>query len=292
MADKIPLLVTGANGLVGSKFSELFEDKYDFDILELSDPINPIDITDLEAVKHRFEASEAKACVHFAAFTNVTAAWEQRDDKNGLAYKVNVIGTENISKAAAQKSIQVIHLSTAYVFDGENTDLYLEADKMNPIEWYGETKAHAEDVITNASHPWTILRIDQPFRSNPFSRLDIAHAFMAKIKANEAQLFTNHYFGPTYIDDLALVIDHAISEKMTGLFHASSGEKWSDFEFGTTIKNIFNLSGEIRPSDLNDYLKTVNRPYQRNTALNTEKLKKVLPFTLKSVQEALAEVRI
>jgi len=290
MANKTPLLVTGANGLVGSKFTELFKDKYDFDVLELSDPINPIDITNLDAVKSRFEASEAEACIHFAAFTNVTAAWEQRGDKNGLAYKVNVVGTENISKAAAEKNVQVIHLSTAYVFDGENPDLYSENDKMNPIEWYGETKALAENVITSASHPWTILRIDQPFRSNPFSRLDIGHAFMAKIQANEARLFTNHYFGPTYIDDLARVIDFSISEKLTGLFHATAGEKWSDFELGTAIKNIFNLAGEIQPSDLDEYLKTVNRPYQRNTALNTDKLTKILPFKLKTVEEALAEI--
>ncbi|PIY80061.1 MAG: hypothetical protein COY80_04870 [Candidatus Pacebacteria bacterium CG_4_10_14_0_8_um_filter_42_14] len=290
MADKIPLLVTGANGLVGSKFTELFSDKYSFDILELSDPLAPVDITDLEAVKHRFEASGAKACIHFAAFTNVTAAWEQRGDKSGLTYKVNVTGTENISQAAAQKNVHVIHLSTAYVFDGENKETYVESDKMNPIEWYGETKARAEDVFSAATHPWTILRIDQPFRSNPFSRLDIAHAFMAKIKANEARLFTNHYFGPTYIDDLARVIDFSISEKLTGLFHATAGEKWGDFELGTAIKNIFNLSGEIQPSDLDEYLKTVNRPYQRNTALNTDKLTNILPFKLKTVEEALAEL--
>ena len=290
MADKIPLLVTGANGLVGSKFTELFKDKYDFDILELSDPVNPIDITNLEAVKHRFEASKAKACIHFAAFTNVTAAWEQRGKMDGLAYKVNVTGTENISKAAAQKSVHVIHLSTAYVFDGENKEMYVESDKMNPIEWYGETKAHAEDVITNANHSWTILRIDQPFRSNPFSRLDIAHAFMAKIQTSEARLFTNHYFGPTYIDDLARVIDFSISEKLTGLFHATAGEKWSDFELGTAIKKILNLSGKIQPSDLDEYLRTVNRPYQHNTALNTDKLANILPFKLKTVEEALAEV--
>jgi dTDP-4-dehydrorhamnose reductase len=55
--------------------------------------------------------------------------------------------------------------------------MYLETDKTNPIEWYGKTKALAEEVIQKSDIAWTILRIDQPFRNDAFTKIDTLHRF-------------------------------------------------------------------------------------------------------------------
>lgn len=293
MAARQPIIATGIKGLVGSKLLDLYGDTYEFESLDISDPVQPVDITDYDQVLARFQASNAGYIVHFAAFTDVTAAWQQRGDTNGIAYKVNVVGTENIIKAAEATDKHLIHISTAYVFDGEQQTPYTELDQTHAIEWYGETKLLAEQRVQAAQTPWTILRIDQPFRSDPFPRADVVRRIVAGLKAGTLYpQFTNHYFGPTFIDDFAKVINWVIRTNATGLFHASSGEQWTDFEFAQLIAQTHNLPTEVKPGDINEYLKTVQRPYQRNTALNCDKLKAAIDFKLTSIKDAIAQVEI
>lgn len=285
---KKSVLVTGANGLVGSKFTQAFADSYDFHSLDISNPQNPIDITDSAQVLKALENSDAQHVVHYAAYTDVTGAWKQNGDKTGIAYKVNVGGTQNIVNACNKTGKHLIHISTAYVFDGTKEDLYTEDDQLTPIEWYGYTKAEAERLITESQINWTILRIDQPFRSDTQVRPDVVRRIALGLQEGKLYpQFTNHYFGPTFIDDFAKVVDFMIRTNTFGLFNASSGEKWTDFDFAKNIKEICKLSGEIKPGDLDEYLKTLDRPYQKNTAMDVTKLKQVLDFNLHSVSDAL-----
>lgn len=291
--NKTPLLGTGLNGLIGSKFVMDFSNQYDFDNLDLRNPMTPVDITNEKQVLAVLSNSEAKFVVHMAAFTDVTGAWQQTDDTSGLCYQVNVKGTENLVKACAATSKHLIHLSTAYVFDGEKKEMYVETDKTNPIEWYGKTKALAEEVIQNSNIDWTILRIDQPFRNDSFEKIDTLHRVLDGMRNNKLYpQFTDHFFGPTYINDLAKVIDYVIRQKITGLYHASSGESWSDFKFAEFINQKFNLNFDLKSGSLAEYLETSNRPYQRNTALNIDKIKSSLDFQLKTIKEAIAETII
>ena len=288
---KETVLVTGGNGLVGSKFMSMYSDKYTFETIDISDPVNPVDITNAAQVLETLSKSSAQHIVHYAAFTNVTAAWEQNGDTNGIAYKVNVTGTQNLIDACEKTNKHLIHISTAYVFDGEKEGLYTEDDSLSPIEWYGQTKADAEKLITNSNINWTVLRIDQPFRSDTQVRADVVRRIATGlIDGKLYPQFNNHYFGPTFIDDFAKVVEFFVRTSTTGLFNASSGEKWTDFDFAQQIKESLHLKGEITAGDLDEYLKTLDRPYQRNTAMNVSKLKKTLDFELKDVKSALSTV--
>lgn len=285
------ILVTGANGLVGSKFTQMFSDAYEFQSLDISDQENPVDITNHSQVCKALENSDAQFIVHYAAFTDVTGAWKQNGDKTGSAYKVNVDGTRNVIEACQKTNKHLIHISTAYVFNGEKSDLYTETDPLSPIEWYGHTKAEAEQLITESDINWTILRIDQPFRSDTQVRPDVVRRIATGLQDNSLYpQFTNHFFGPTFIDDFAKVVEFFIRTGTTGLFNASAGEKWTDYDFAQAIKESFNLNGEVKPGNLDEYLKTLDRPYQKNTAMDVTKLANILDFELLSVQDALKQV--
>ncbi len=290
---KIPLLTTGLNGLVGSKFAQDFADTYDCTNLDITDVAEPTDITDLDQVQRRFDQNDAQAVIHLAAFTNVSAAWEDRGNKNGITYKVNVQGTENIIQAAEKTGKQLIYISTSYVFDGEKAEPYTEEDQPRAIEWYSETKLMAEELIKQATVPWTILRIDQPFRSDAFARPDLVRRIADGLKNRTLPpQFSDHYIGPTYLDDFSKVLDWVVRTKSTGIFHASSGEQWTDYNFALLVQEKLNLEGEIKPGSLDTYLETLNRPYQRNSAMNTNKLKSVIDFEPKSLTDALSEVKL
>lgn len=290
---KISVLTTGLNGLIGSKLGLDFAGTYNFENLDVAHPISPVDITQYDQVISRFEANTAaRFVVHFAAYTDVTGAWNQRGDKSGIAYRVNVEGTKNLIKACQATNKHLIHISTAYVFNGEKTEPYFESDQVSPIEWYGETKALAEAAVQESDIDWTILRIDMPFRSDAFAKIDFAHRVIkGMLDGKLYPQFTNHYVGPTFIDDFTKVIDFVIRTGNKGLYHASSGESWTDFEFAKAVSEIHNLGFEVKPGDLDAYLATLNRPYQKNTALNCQKLAAILDFTPKTVREAIAAIK-
>lgn len=285
------ILITGGNGLIGSNLIEDFSHKYNFQNLDRRDLHNPVDILDLNSLTEQLDNSEAKFLIHMAAFTDVNAAYAQQSDKSGSAYQINVIGTQNIIKACQETNKHLIHISTAYIFDGKKEGLYLEEDKANPIEWYGQTKYEAELAVMNSNIDWTILRIDTPFRSDNFEKADQVRKIIKTIK-DDIPLFADHYFGPTYVDDFAKIIDWVIRTSSTGLYHASSGEKWSDYDFGVLINKVKNLGLEVKAGQLEDYLKTLNRPYQKNTAMDCSKLKSEIDFKLKSVEETIREVKL
>ena len=288
MQDKTPIIGTGLSGLVGSKFVDLYQDRYEIINLDLHDPTNPVDITNNQQVMQVIKASPAKFIIHMAAYTNVTGAWKQRGDKSGLAWQVNVVGTQNIAQAAQASNKHLIHISTAYVFDGEKETSYTEDDSSSPIEWYGQTKHEAEKVVQALSTPWTILRIDQPFRSDEAVRPDVVRRIIAKLKDGTLPpQFTDHTMGPTFIDDFAQVLDFVIRQKVTGLYHASSGESWTDYEFALEIAKKLGLEDKVHQGSLAAYLKTANRPYQKNTAMNVDKLKKLLDFDLTPIKKAI-----
>lgn len=271
------VLGSGLNGLVGSKIVSELKELFTFENLDLSSKINPTDITNSEQVARSIGSSDAECFVHCAAFTDVSAAWAERDNKDGLAYRVNVLGTQNVARACAKYNKHLVHLSTAYVFDGTNPEPYTEQDSPNPIEWYGQTKWLAEQAVQELATDWTILRIDQPFRSDTHSKADIVRKITAGLLAGTAPpFFTNHWFGPTYIDDLAHIIQWALKSKTTGLFHASSGEMWTDYDFAQEIAQLLGVTEQVRAGDLDAYLATSQRPYQRNTALNTSALQQVI----------------
>ncbi len=286
------ILGTGLNGLVGSKLLSDWSEKYQFENLDISDPTHPVDITDRDQVMAAVSASAAEVIVHFAAYTDVTGAWNQRDDKTGPAYRVNVLGTENLVAAAAANGKYLIHVSTAYVFNGEKESPYVETDPMSPIEWYGQTKAWAEEKVAAGTNPWVIFRIDQPFRSDVAPRPDVVRRIITGMKEGTLYpQFTDHYFGPTFIDDFSRVIEWAIRQRPTGIYHASNGEQWTDFAFAEAIKNRFGLEFDLQAGDLEAYLAKSNRPYQRNTSLNCSKLFSQLDFKPHTISEALALVQ-
>jgi dTDP-4-dehydrorhamnose reductase len=286
------ILGTGLNGLVGSKFVSDFSDRYLFDNLDLRDKQRPVDITQQQQVESVIAQSAAKFLIHFAAFTNVTAAFAQSGDKNGLCYQVNVVGTKNIAQACQKFNKHLIHISTAYVFNGEKEGLYTEQDPLSPIEWYGQTKAWAEEVVQSTPGlTWTILRIDQPFRSDPFAKLDVAWKLIEGMRAGKIYpQFTDHYFGPTYIDDFAKVLDAVVRLNFTGLYHATSGEQWTDFDFARSLAQQLHIDYQVEAGSLAKYLETSQRPYQKNTALSVDKLKSVLDFSLTPITTAMSHI--
>ena len=108
------ILVTGANGQLGTELRHLLDERNEeyvaVDVAEM-------DITDAEKVDEVFAEVKPTLVYHCAAYTAVDAA---EDEGKELDYAINVTGTENVAKAAEKHGATLVYISTDYVFDGEN----------------------------------------------------------------------------------------------------------------------------------------------------------------------------
>jgi dTDP-4-dehydrorhamnose reductase len=264
-----PLMVTGLSGMVGTRFKALFEDKYAFENLDLT---NGVDITNAASVEAVIQKSEASILIHLAAFTNVTAAYEQQDDENGSCYKVNVTGTKNIAEACDKYHKYLIHVSTDFVFDGTKDEPYIETDIPHPIEWYGETKFKAEQIIQQIMSHFVILRMAYPYQAKPI-RPDFLNNLRTKLMAETLPpQFTDHTITPTFVDDVAKIFDYCVSFRPTGIYHMVGSSSHTDFELANLVKAEWQLESPIKPGLLVEYLKTVKRPYQQTMKVSNQKL--------------------
>lgn len=217
------ILVTGASGLVGSRFVELHS--------RLSELLMPsqeeLDITSLESVKNYFKKYPCDAVVNFAAYTNVGEAENQRGDKNGDCWKVNVNGVANLLSALTDSQL-LIQISTDMVFPGsaQRPGPYSESDlaeiDSSKVTWYGFTKAEAERLVGNRG---TILRLIYPVRAHFDRKLDYLRKHIKLFNEGKLYpLFTDQQVSITFIDEACLAVQKIIDQKAKGVFHAGSSD--------------------------------------------------------------------
>lgn len=286
MMDKTKVTGTGLTGLVGSRVKELTADVFDWLNLNRS---SGVDITDEKSVTDAIEKSDSSVLVHFAALTDLNEAEKQKNDKNGLCYQINVVGTKNIALTCAKKSKHLIYISTDAVFDGEKESPYIETDKPNPVNWYGQTKWLGEQEVVNSGCKFTILRIAYPFRAKFENKKDFVRKLLDKFSKGETlKMFSDTLFTPTYIDDIAKTLKTIIQVKPSGIFHVVGSSILSPFQAATEIAGVFSFNSKlIKPISLSEYLATSFRPYPRWAGLSNQKIKKSLGISMCNFDQAL-----
>lgn len=288
---KQTILATGATGLVGSRFVEMFSDKYEVVNMDLT---TGVDITKAETFKPFFDSHpDAKALIHLAAFTDTNKAFAESGDKNGICYKVNVDGTKNITDICRERGIYLIHVSTDFVFDGKKDTPYTEDDPTNPIEWYGETKAIAEQVVKNSGVNYSIVRLSYPYRSTFDQKPDLVKKIRAGLESGKLYpQFTDTTITPTLIDDIARSFDKLIELKPQGIFHLVGSDSLSPYELAKKVAVAYDFDPSlVKEGSLTEYLSTAARPFARNVKMSNQKATSVLGIHFATLDEGLSEIK-
>jgi len=135
------ILVTGANGQLGSELRELsvLYTDYTFTFISRSE----LDLSNPEAIQAWFLDKTFDVIINCAAYTAVDKA----ESEQALAREINTTAVTALAHIAKEKGISLIHISTDYVFDGKNFKPYLETDLTNPQGVYGQTKLDGEQAM-------------------------------------------------------------------------------------------------------------------------------------------------
>lgn len=288
---KTKIFATGAAGLVGSRFVEMYADQYEIINLDLTTGVDITDLSSIEAVLSRHP--DAKALIHLAAFTDTNKAMEQQGDENGLCYQVNVVGTRNIVDACLKHGLYLIHISTDFVFDGNNSNPYIEEDKKNPLEWYGNTKAMAEDIVTNSKLSYSIVRISYPYRANYSQKPDIIGKIRSGLESGKLYpQFTDTIITPTLTDDIARAMAVLVERKLTGTYHVVGSTSLSPYDLAKTVATTYGFDPSlVKQGSLTEYMKTATRPFARYVAMSNTKATQDLGLNFATLEAGLAEIK-
>ena len=288
MTPNKPVVIgTGLSGMIGSRFTELYADDFEFVNLDLT---TGVDITDAKQVESALSKHQDATVIHLAAFTDVSKAFEQNGDKNGSVYKVNVVGSENIANSAKKFDHYLIHISTDFVFDGVNPPEggYTETDTPKPIEWYGQTKLWAEEVVQKSGVNHVIVRTAFPYRANFGGKMDLVRNMLEKLKTNSLYpVFNDQIITPTFIDDLCVAFKTIIDKKPTGIFHAVGSSLLSPYEIAQKIASVFEIKADIKAGSFKEFMLKDPRPRQQYLKVSNAKLKQELGVEMKTLEEAL-----
>lgn len=293
------ILVTGSTGLVGSHFVEYIRSKTTGYNL-LCPSIEEFDITKPQVVKDYFEKLQPKIVIHFAAFTDVNAAEQEKDNKKGAAWVINVEGTKNIVDACVSNKLYLIHISTDSVFSGrkENPGPY---DEETPVEanseslsWYGWTKVQAESIVSKRLPSATIIRIANPVRSQFKNKLDyIRKIIYLNDQRKLYPMFADQYLTLTFINEVSEVVTKLINNPKEGIYHVSSNDVFTPFELaGYLLERIRGVTGIVKPALIEDFLKKTENSarYPQYGGLKNEKAQNNLKMkflTWKKIIDAL-----
>jgi len=280
------IAATGLSGMIGGRVASVAKDSTWLPL--------ETNIADRAATESAVANNRAGVIVNFAGFTDVTAAWNDRDNKDGACYQINVVGVQNLVDACKQSGKFLIHISTDYVFKGTKDTAYTELQTGDvDSDWYGVTKRLAEEYIRDNLEDYAIVRIASPFQVSSPRKEDIVRRILRQFKEDSLPpMFVDTIITPTYVDDLAPLLEKIAITKAKGTFHGVGSTSASPFELAKMIAAIFKLdASRLRQGHLDDYTRTLGRPYPLYLRLDNSWTKETLGVSMRTLEESLTDLR-
>lgn len=293
--DKKSILVTGANGLLGQKIVNQLKNRPDIVLIATSKGENrrlvqdfnyeSLDITSEKEVAEIMKQYKPNVVINTAAMTNVDAC----EDNQVECWDINVNAVEYLLKESVKYNSHFVHLSTDFVFDGENGP-YIESDEPNPLSYYAKSKLASEELIQESGYKNTaIARTIIVFgNGDNLSRGNlILWAKGALEKQSPINVVDDQFRAPTLAEDLAKGCILIADKNTQGIYHLSGPETMSILEIVKRIGGFYNLSTDcvtpIKTATLNQ---TAARPPR--TGFVIDKAKNDLGYDPLRLEEALA----
>jgi dTDP-4-dehydrorhamnose reductase len=297
MANK-KILITGANGLLGQKLIDLYLTKPDKTLIATAkgDCRYPhrnnfiyasLDITNQQEVEEVINRFQPDCVINTAAMTNVDACETEKEACDAL----NVEAVKYLADACKKANAHFIHISTDFIFDGENGPYSEEAEAL-PLSYYGWSKLKGEDMVKTHTDSWAILRTVLVYGVvHDMSRSNIVlWAKGALEKGQTINVVDDQFRTPTLAEDLALGCFLAEDQKAQGIYNISGKDFMNIFELVNAIANYYELDAILikRSSSTN-----LNQPAKRPpiTGFKLDKAMRELNYQPHSFAEGLEIVK-
>ena len=282
------ILVTGKNGQVGWELQRTLASLGQVIALDVED----MDLSNADSIRNKVREIAPHIIVNPAAHTAVDKAESEPD----LAMAINGIAPSVFAEEAKKLDALLIHYSTDYVFDGEKSSPYTEADIPNPQSVYGKTKLAGEEAIRSVGGKHLILRTSWVYGVHGANFVKTILR-LAK-ERNELRIVADQYGAPTWARLLAestAMIIPKFTDATSGVYHLTSRGRTNWHEFSQEIVRLARQHDEvikdkpltIHPIATHEYPLPAKRP--ANSSLSSEKIKQTFGLDMPQWEDDLAK---
>lgn len=252
------VLVTGAQGMLGTDLLSILEEN---SIAVVGTDVSQCDITNEQEVRDVLQEVQPTHVINCAAYTDVDKAEEDRE----LCYQINVTGVLNLVNACNVYSCKFVQISTDYVFSGD-AESYAEDALTDPLNYYGQTKYEAEQLIKTKMSDYVIVRTSWLFGQSGKNFVDTI--LRAAKERDSLRVVTDQVGKPTYTRDLARGIVGILNEGVD-VYHITNEGSCTWHELASAAVEFAGISCSIIPCSSEEYVRAATRP-ARSVLENTK----------------------
>ena len=245
-----------------------------------------LDITQKDAVDQTINSVQPDVIVHAAAMTQV----DDCEQNMSLSYSVNVDGTRNLLESAEDVNSRFCLISTDFVFSGASGP-YSENDPTGAVNYYGQTKELAEQLVMSSRLNWSIARTVLLYgKADPSKRSNFIYWVKQNLEAGKhIKVVNDQIRTPTFIPDLANGIDLMIEKGARGIFHLSGKDILTPYQMAILIAKHLQLNESlIEPVDASIFTQIGKRPLK--TGFVIDKAVNELGYHPTSFKNALSSI--
>lgn len=282
-SEKITILVTGANGQLGSELNIISTyEPYNFIFTDIEE----LNLTDGSEVNSFFNTHKIDYCINCAAYTAVDNA-----EKNiEAARAVNVDAVQNLAEACTINNTFLIHVSTDFVFRGNAFLPISEETKPDPISVYGFTKLEGESIALNSNRKTLIIRTSWLYSS--FGNNFVKTMIRLGKERDELGVVIDQIGTPTYAGDLAKAMIEIIKnsdqldlDQNCGIYHFSNEGVASWYDFAKAIFDLKSIDVNLKPLNTTEFPTPAKRP--QFSVMDKSKIKKTFKLTIPYWRDSL-----
>lgn len=294
---KHKILVTGSNGLLGQKLTDLLIQDNEIELIATARGQNrhpksgsdagytyiELDITDSQSVEGLLKDVKPDIVIHTAAMTQVDDCEFEKEQ----CVRLNIDCVEHLARLSQELNYRLIHLSTDFIFDGTKP-MYKEEDEANPLSYYGWSKLEAEKKVLEFAKNYAILRTVLVYgKVADMSRSNIMLWSYNTLKDKKnAKVVYDQFRTPTLAEDLAMGCKLAALSDVNGIFNIAGKDYLSIYELVEKIAEMygFEMSNIERVSST-----TLSQAAKRPpiTGLDISKAREVLAYEPHSLEDGI-----
>ena len=287
------ILITGCCGQLGNEL-RIVAKNYPQHTYFYTDKVVPndyssqsyiLDICNEEAINDFVRLRNIEVIINCAAYTNVDKAEQDAD----TAYQINSQAVEYLAKTPSR----IIHISSDYVFSGDQCTPYTETDEANPQTIYGKSKFDGEQKLLRNSENAVIIRTSWLYSS--YGSNFIKTMMRLGKEKDDIDVVFDQVGSPTYARHLAQFIFTVLekNERIGGIYHYTNEGVCSWYDLAVEIFRKLHLTCHVTPILSHDYPYKTPRPHysvldksKSRTSFNID-----IPHWIDGLEECLIEIQ-
>ena len=292
------VLVTGSNGLLGQKLVLLLQQQAGWRVVatargenRFKSPLGafeyrPLDITDQAAVSSLIAEIKPDYVINTAAMTNV----DQCEAEQQACRSMNVDSVKYLADACLAQNSFLLHLSTDFIFDGENGP-YDEQAVAAPLSFYGHSKLDAENILLGHRVKWAMARTVLVYGiAQDMSRTNIILWVKKSLEdGNTINVVDDQWRTPTLAEDLAMGCFLIVKHNAEGIFNISGKDFLTPYDMAVATADYFGLNKSlINRTDSTKFTQPAKRPPRTGFIIN--KARTLLGYNPHSFREGIEEL--